>query len=99
MSAYRLSKQADNDIESITEYTLGKWGVAQVKKYVGGLIACFHDIAKNEHIGRDASEFAENLSRFAYQSHIIFFVRDTDAVLIVRVLHRSMDFGRHLEEE
>lgn len=98
MSGYRLSRAADHDIESIANYTLEKWGINQVKSYIGGLVACCHDIARSDHIGRDASEFAENLFRFTYQSHIIFFIRQSNGILIVRVLHKSMDFKRHLGE-
>lgn len=98
MNAYHLSKEADRDIENIAEYTLEKWGVTQVNKYVGGLIDCFKDIANNDHFGQDASEFAPGLYRFGYESHIIFFVRQEENVLIVRVLHSQMDFRRHLDE-
>lgn len=66
MSGYPLSQEADSDIEGIVEYTPKKWGEAQVKKYIGGLIACCKDIAMKGHIRWDASKFASNLSRLNY---------------------------------
>ena len=31
-----------------------------------------------------------------HQSHMVFYIPDEEGVFIVRVLHKSMDFERHL---
>lgn len=49
--------------------------------------------------GQVASEVAEKLRRQRCQSHVIFYRPALDGVLIVRVLHASMDFTSHLAND
>ncbi|TRX48497.1 type II toxin-antitoxin system RelE/ParE family toxin [Fulvivirga sp. M361] len=51
---------------------------------------------KNPDIGRDASEFSRSLKRFTYKSHMVFYLNSDPDILIIRVLHHSMDYQRHL---
>jgi toxin ParE1/3/4 len=47
--------------------------------------------------GRNASlDLAPELRRYEYQSHVVFYMPELRDILIVRVLHKSMDAPRHL---
>jgi len=95
MTRYRLSARADADIFAIAEYTIAQFGIEQARRYRDGLERVFRMLAENPRRGRSAAQFAENLRRWEYESHIVFYVPEPRGVLIVRVLHRRMDIERH----
>jgi len=96
MAGYRLSSKAAADLETIYEYTILNFGVAQARTYLSGLHQRFQSLAGNPTQGRSAADLAPALLRSEYQSHILFYVAENDGVRIVRVLHQSMDVRRHL---
>lgn len=96
MAVYKLSSKADADLAGIYEYTILNFGLEQARTYLLGLHEHFAALAEQPMQGRSAQEFAANLRRFEYQSHIVFYVPKKQGVRIVRVLHQSMDIKRHL---
>jgi toxin ParE1/3/4 len=68
----------------------------QARSYLLGLHERFEALAEHPMQGRSAKEFAPELRRFDYQSHIVFYLPKDQGVRIVRVLHQSMDTKRHL---
>jgi toxin ParE1/3/4 len=96
MAAYRLSVSAEADLSNIIEYGIIRFGLTQVKQYVSELEQHLEALATNSSIGRDASELANGMRRFSFGSHVIFYLRDDSGVFVVRVLHQSRDFHRHL---
>lgn len=96
MGVYKLSKAANNDIAGIYEFGIENFGIIQAKEYLIGMHNLFQTIADSPNIGRDASEFALSLQRFAYKSHIIFYLTSTSGIFVVRALHQSMDYQRYL---
>ena len=95
MAKYRLTHRAVSDIESIAEYTIDQFGLTQARQYRDSLKSCLEQLADNPQIGQDAEQLAHGLKRFNHQSHVIFYVQETDGLLIVRILHSRMDVPRH----
>jgi toxin ParE1/3/4 len=58
----------------------------------------FQTLANSNFIGSDASELIPELRRFIYHSHMIFYFNTEYGVLILRVLHQSMDYRRHFRK-
>jgi len=96
MAAYSLSTKAALDLDRIYEYTILNFGLKQAREYLSGLQERFQDLAENPRYGRIADQLSLGLRRLEYQSHIVFYMPKGKGVLIVRVLHESMDFVRHL---
>ena len=96
MAAYSLSSKAAIDIAGIYEYTIITFGLVQARKYLSGLHDCFQMLADNPLYGRNATDLAPNLRRLEYRSHVVFYVPQEKGVLIVRVLHQSMDAPAHI---
>ncbi len=92
MGVYRLSKESENDIVSIYEYGIEEFGVLQAQNYLLGMHDLFQTLTKSPSIGRDASEFSRSLKRFTYKSHMVFYLNSDSDLLIIRVLHHSMDY-------
>jgi toxin ParE1/3/4 len=92
----RLTRRAESDLAGIADSTIQSFGIEQARRYIAGLEACFHTLGGKPSKGRSAEELAPRLRRFRYKSHVVFFIPGGEGVLIVRVLHQSMDFQRHL---
>lgn len=96
MANVTVSRLAGGDLGDIADYTIETFGIEQARRYRDGLDACFQMLAATPLIGRDAGDLAEGLRSYPHQSHVVFYRQTESGVLIVRVLHRSMDFERHL---
>ena len=96
MSDLQISSRAASDLAEIADYTIAEFGVEQARKYRDLLQACFQSLLGNQGLGRSAEELAPGLRRIRQQAHVIFYRSAGSAILIVRVLHHSRDFGRYL---
>jgi toxin ParE1/3/4 len=45
---------------------------------------------------RSCDHIRSGYFKYAAGSHVVFFRRDESGILVVRVLHQSMDFAPHL---
>jgi toxin ParE1/3/4 len=96
MADYRLSPLAFEDIKGIFKYTLNTHGRRQAQEYRDGLKKCCQMLGLHKTAGESADDLGHGLRSFAYRSHTLYYlVRDHD-VLIIRVLHQSMDARKHL---
>ena len=98
MGAYRLSLKTLDDLDDIALYTLQEFGLEQSHRYRDGIKACFQNVADNPDLGRQADNLAPALRRIEHESHVVFYTSTERGVLIVRVLHKRMDFKRHLDD-
>lgn len=96
MAELRLSRRAASDLAEIADYTIAEFGIDQARRYRDQLQACFQSLLANPTLGRSAEEVAPGLRRIRQQAHVVFYRVERDGLLIVRVLHHSMDFERHL---
>ena len=95
MARFCLSVRAAADVTGIADYTIERFGIEQARRYRDGLEFCFQSLADNPLLGRSAEELAANLRRFEYESHVVYYQPQDGSVLIVRVLHESMDTPLH----
>jgi toxin ParE1/3/4 len=95
MASYLLSRRAASDLEEIADFTIKQFGIAQARQYRDQFETCFDNLANNPGLGRPAVHLAKGLRRFEHQSHIVFYRRRQDGLLIERILHVSMDVQRH----
>lgn len=96
MADYRLTLLAESDLAGIADHTIETLGIEQARRYRDGLEACFGRLADNPRLGRNAENLAPNLRRFEHRSHVVFYVECDNDVVIVRILHASMDPPRHI---
>jgi toxin ParE1/3/4 len=96
VGSYILSGKADTDIETIAEASLRQWGLARAEKYILEIHQTFRMLAEFPDLGRDVGHIRLGYRKIETASHSIFYRKAEDSVLIVRILHQSMDFARHL---
>lgn len=96
MADLRISRRAAADLTAVADYTIAEFGIGQARRYRDQLQACFTSITDNPSLGKSADDLAPGLRRIRQQAHVIFYRPGPDHILIVRVLHYSMDFERHV---
>ncbi len=97
MQLFQLSKEAINDLRSIAVFTENRWGRTQRNLYIKQLDDAFLMLAQSPNLGISCDYIREGYKKFPQGSHIIFYKRSTAAnILVVRILHKSMDFNSQL---
>jgi toxin ParE1/3/4 len=87
---------AIRDLQSIRAYTLETWGSQQEQLYLESLWAKFDSILAQPDRYRTRNDLFPGCQIAAQGSHVILFRIQGKTLQIVRILHSSMDFRRHL---
>ena len=97
---YRISSEAQKDIEGIWLYTSETWSVDQADRYYHLIFDEIEFIAENPTSGKDYGHVREGYYRTKVKSHFIFYrIDEADGVVeIIRVLHQQMDIGNRLND-
>lgn len=93
MVSYRFTAQAECDLEDIVDYTVEHFGSAQAHLYIDGL----QTLAENPDMGSVRGDASQSLLSFPYISHVIYYLKDSQGITIIRVLHPRMDVERHID--
>lgn len=91
MNAFSVSRAARVDLKNIAAYTQKVWGAEQRRTYLKGLDLAFHFLAENPLSGVACNYVAENSRKHRFESHTIFYEKLNNDIVIIRVLHKSMD--------
>lgn len=97
LSEYRLSEEADKDIEDIFDYTLETFGIDQAVEYLTNLENILTSLPLNPEMGKARSEIKIGLRSFPFVSHIVFYRIMPDHIRIVRFLHANRDIPKFFE--
>jgi toxin ParE1/3/4 len=93
---YRTTLEADEDIVRIYIQGVANFGVDQADAYFEGLFETFEILAVNPQMARERSELSPSIRIHPYGSHVVAYMIDGEDILIVRILHGSQDWERHL---
>lgn len=97
MRILQVTRAAQADLEGLYDYTLAQWGRPQADLYLDGLEKRVVQILSDQSLWRAMPEWHPEGFRTRYQRHVIFFVVETDRLVLGRVLHDRMDALRHLD--
>lgn len=97
MTRFVLSPLARADLGQIWDYTEQRWGANQAETYLRRLQAAIELVAADPDQGRRCDEIRPGYRKHPAGSHILFYRLLPDGIDILRILHRRMDFERHLE--
>jgi toxin ParE1/3/4 len=98
MRNYQLTEAAKKDLREISAYTKKTWGKEQEKTYRETVRAALRIIAKLPEIGQMREELAEGLRSFPVGNHIAYYVEKSGQIMVVRILHPSMDRERAMKK-
>ena len=96
MKSIKLAKQASFDVDEMYLYGLINFGETQADLYLDKIKNGLKTIQANPEIGRLVTKINPAIRRFDFERHVIFYDINGDKILIVRIIHCSMDFIKHL---
>ena len=92
---YSLSSKAGTDLDSILDYSIINFGTDVMIKYHKSLEKCFETLDDNPYLGREVEHIRSDYMCFEHRSHLVFYKKLSQGILIVRILHKSMDAPKH----
>ncbi len=92
-----LSNEADNDLEEIYEYTRSNFSIQQANVYLNKLISQIERLGRYPNLGMKRAELTNNIKSLIIESHVVFYKILKDSILVVRILHHSRDFPKHIK--
>ncbi len=91
-----LSRRAQADLDEIRDYTVAEFGAERAVAYLGAVESAFRRIVDYPDLGAVHPTVRPATRSLGCQQHRIFYQVESDTILIVRILHKAMDVGRHL---
>lgn len=99
MATYKLTINAIEDLTGIWDYSVGKWSENQAEKYYNQLLEFCKSIAEKPSLGKHYPQVSEDLYGYLANLHIIFYnITGPNQILIIRILHSSMDLKSKLSK-
>ncbi len=95
MAKFSFTDHAENDLVEIIDYTNETWGVRQTTKYIDGIYEQAQLLSENPNMGLDRSTLAGGLLSFPFESHVIFYFKESRGIIITRALHKKRDWVRY----
>jgi toxin ParE1/3/4 len=91
MAGFKLSKKAEQDLKEIYQYGYRECGEKRADKYIQELEKVFVLLAENPLLCRERIEFVPPVRIHPHNNHLIVYICRAEGILIVRLLHQSMD--------
>ncbi|MFT4565679.1 MAG: toxin ParE1/3/4 [Saprospiraceae bacterium] len=95
---YILSAGAEEDLRSITQYTLKNHGHKQTLKYRDELETCADNLANGTYPHKVLTNSTPKILYLRCQHHYIFGYREDKQIIIMAILHKRMDLINRLTE-
>jgi toxin ParE1/3/4 len=86
MAGFELTEAAAEDFQTIFEFGIDTFGLAQALEYQNGLKIRFKEIGEQPKLYAAVDYIREGYRRSVYKSHAIYYVVREEHVLIVRIL-------------
>lgn len=90
MNRYRLSRQAEQDLEDIWVY-LTQQDELLADKQIAQILDRFPMLSQFPNMGKQRDDLMAGLRSFPVKPYIIFYNKITDGIEVVRVLHQARD--------
>ena len=97
---YKISKEAQADIENIWLYTFETWSIEQADRYFNLILDEIEFLAQNPNSGKDFNYIRKGYYRSKVKSHFIFYRINLkeNVIEIIRILHQQMDIETRLNK-
>lgn len=97
---FKISIEAQNDLENIWLYTFETWSIEQANRYIDLIIDEIEYLARYPNAGKDYSNVRKGYFRSRVKSHLIFYRINLkeNFVEIIRILHQQMDIENRLND-
>jgi toxin ParE1/3/4 len=86
-----LSHRARTDLADIWNYSAEQWSVTQADAYITAIRQACEDLLEGRRTGRAADLVKPGYRTSYVASHTLYFRVENDSLIIVRILHQSME--------
>jgi len=87
---------AEEDLIDLWIYGYKKWGIVQADNYTDSLEDKLNSLTELPKKYSLRKKLSPAVRICPHKGHIIIYTIESDSILIIRVLHKSMDIKRHL---
>jgi toxin ParE1/3/4 len=98
MQGYRLSKEAQDDLKEIKNYTRMTWGDKQTQVYLSEIKDSLEKLVIYPELGKTRDEVFEGLRGMSVGRHFIFYRLGKTDIEVASILHGRMDVVRYFDE-
>lgn len=99
MQSYKLTRDAEQDLREVAEYTLNRWGKNLFIEYREGLKSTFESISSNSLQKRTFSNQFPDVFVTKYRYHYVFyFMNNPKQFIILGIIHEKRDLVSRLAE-
>jgi toxin ParE1/3/4 len=97
---YKISREANLDLENIWLYTFENWSKDQADRYINLILDEIEYLADNPNTGQKYDRIRKGYFRSRIKSHLIFYKNypKNNKIEIIRILHQKMDIDSRLVE-
>lgn len=97
---FKISNEAQNDLENIWLYTFENWSAEQADRYLNLILAEIEYLAENPKDGKDYSHVRKDYLSSKVKSRFIFYKinKQENLIEIIRILHQQMDIENRLND-
>ena len=86
-----LSPAAQSVISDIWDFTAERWGLDQAEHYVASIRDTLTELAAGRRTSRTADDVVPGYRSCMAGSHIAYFRIKANDLIVIRILHQSMD--------
>ena len=95
---YKFTHKASDDLTDIYLYGFINFGEPQAEHYFTNLEKCFQLLSETPLMCRGRTEFSPLVRIHHHKHHLIIYTIQPEHILIVRILHDTVDIQRHLND-
>jgi len=96
MAKYELSLEAQNSLKGIKSYSLKTFGARQTEVYLKSIQNQMKKLSRNPTMGMERKDLKIGYYSYFVGSHTIYYLVIKDNIVIIDVLHQSMEPSIHL---
>lgn len=98
MMNFRISREAQKDLEGIWLYTLEEWSFEQANRYINLILNEIEFLCLDPESGSDYGFVRKDYSKARVQSHFIFYkiIKSEKRIDIIRIQHQRRDIDNQL---
>ena len=93
---YVLKPYARQDLDDIWYYTFNKWSLSQADFYHDELVEGIIKLMTNPTLAKLEEYSNREYLKYKVNHHYLFCRIENSSLVVIRILHESMDFQRHL---
>lgn len=90
-----LRAAAERDLDGVFDYSVVAHGADRAERYMRDLQAGMDRLLDHPELGATACS-RQGLRAYGVREHRVYYRVEEARIVIVRVLHKAMDAGRHL---